>query len=698
MRIDKIEIDGFGKLNNFSVTLESGFNLIFGENESGKSTLCAFLLSMFYELPNDVKRLGLSESVRRKYKPWNTERFGGRVYFTHEEKQYILEKTFGATKRSDRARLLDAAGWDECGSAENVGERFFGLGREGFLKTLYITGLGAEAKETGSEEILTRLSNLETSGSEDVSYAAIQNALEKERFAILTKTGKGGRLASLKEKKQRLEAELISAERFYASIKKEENRAAALKMQIAEFQTSYELAEKIFQTARAHEVYLSHCQTEETRAMLSNRLESEKRKASEINRTLEELLQKEHSVIKEEAADEAKRLERDLIILESKKAEKEKRLSELSESLQAEELKKNRLMLPISVAVFTAFALAGCFLRKVLNPAVLLCVGALSAAVAFIVLKCSRCRSNGEGETAGQELENVKCQVLSVQEKIQNLCRAYNVDGLTALFARIAEERAAEEKRREVKSQSEKCAAEIKLLEESLQKLPEMRNDEFESEVINYSGDSATELDMRQKQLKASLEALKQEHYELSVDLAKQSVNDRDISDISSEILTVTEQINNLEKQHTALLKAAEWLERAHDEIRQNYAPRLNKKTAELFARLTSSKYVGVKLGAGFRLNYQNENNEIVDAAYLSGGTYDLLYIALKLASLNVLFGENIPPIILDDALLQLDDERLTAMADFMITGGDLGQVIYFTCHKESAKLFKHESIHRIEI
>lgn len=699
MRIDKIEIDGFGKLNNFSLSLDSGFNLILGENESGKSTLCAFLLSVFYDMPNDGKRLELSESLRRKYKPWNGERFGGRVYFTHAGRQYILEKTFGATKRSDRARLLDAATWDECGSAENAGERFFGLGREGFLKTLYITGLAADGAEMGSEEILTRLSNLETSGDEDISYQSIQNALEKEQFAILTKTGKGGRLAALRDEEIELQTEFHSAVRFYDGIKEDERRAGELKTQIAAAQTALNTAEEAYQTALAHESYLTQKKAEETRAVLSARLSTENDRLLQLQQKLSALSEKLREAVRQEDTDKAKDLERQLIILENKKEEAQKRRQEQFGQIQQNAAKRKRTGMLVSAVVFVFFVIAGIALKSFVRPlAFVLPAAGLALAVLIFFLLGKRTGSGEETEFLDKELTGIDSRLTEIQTEISALCRKYGTNGLQEIFARAAEESGAKTARQETEAQAANCEAEIKSLTESLLRLPKEKAEPFSENAVNYAGAPAPMLAEQIKQLKEKLEGLNREHYDLSVALAKQTADSRSIADIKSDLLAVSGQIDLLTKRHAALLKASEWLARAHGEIKQNYAPRLNKKTAEIFSRLTSEKYSGVKLGEGFRLNYQNENNEIVDAMFLSGGTYDLLYIALRFASLSVLFGGEIPPVISDDALLQLDDDRLRAAVDFMANSGTFGQVIYFTCHKTSAGLFEQKHINRIEI
>ena len=48
MKIEKIKINSFGKLENKEYTLSENINLIYGKNEAGKSTLLKFIQNTFY--------------------------------------------------------------------------------------------------------------------------------------------------------------------------------------------------------------------------------------------------------------------------------------------------------------------------------------------------------------------------------------------------------------------------------------------------------------------------------------------------------------------------------------------------------------------------------------------------------------------------------------------------------------------------
>lgn len=72
MQIEKIQINNFGKLKDKDIELNNGINVIFGENESGKSTLLKFITSMFYGASKNKNGKRISDF--EKYTPWNERR------------------------------------------------------------------------------------------------------------------------------------------------------------------------------------------------------------------------------------------------------------------------------------------------------------------------------------------------------------------------------------------------------------------------------------------------------------------------------------------------------------------------------------------------------------------------------------------------------------------------------------------------
>ncbi|MBR2500607.1 MAG: AAA family ATPase, partial [Clostridia bacterium] len=134
MVIEKIEIVSFGKFKDYTLDLEDGINVLFGENEAGKSTICTFIYAMFYDLPTSKQKYTLREDLRKRYTPWSGEQMEGSVWFSHKDKKYVLKRKIGKTPKGSKVQLLDAETWEEITDErkEEPGRFFFGVGEDGF--------------------------------------------------------------------------------------------------------------------------------------------------------------------------------------------------------------------------------------------------------------------------------------------------------------------------------------------------------------------------------------------------------------------------------------------------------------------------------------------------------------------------------------------------------------------------------------
>ena len=81
MRIQELIIKNFGKFLDKTISLRDGVNLIYGENESGKTTLHTFIGSMLYGMERGRGRAAATDTFSR-YEPWeNPNYYAGAVRF-----------------------------------------------------------------------------------------------------------------------------------------------------------------------------------------------------------------------------------------------------------------------------------------------------------------------------------------------------------------------------------------------------------------------------------------------------------------------------------------------------------------------------------------------------------------------------------------------------------------------------------------
>ena len=150
------------------------------------------------------------------------------------------------------------------------------------------------------------------------------------------------------------------------------------------------------------------------------------------------------------------------------------------------------------------------------------------------------------------------------------------------------------------------------------------------------------------------------------------------------------DQRAGLEAEYSAIRLAMETLDQANTTLQNRFSPELGRRAAEIFAQLTGSRYSGVVLDRSFRLSAEPAGDPVFrDAALLSAGTLDQLYLAVRLAICDlVLPPEKEVPIVLDDALANFDDDRCAAALEFLKAAAGNRQILLFTCHSREAEFF----------
>lgn len=101
MVITELYLKNFGKFTERHFYLDSGLQVISGENEFGKSTLHAFIRAMLFGLERGRGRAAAKDAFTR-YEPWeNPGCYAGVMRFTCGEKHFRLERSFDRfTKRA----------------------------------------------------------------------------------------------------------------------------------------------------------------------------------------------------------------------------------------------------------------------------------------------------------------------------------------------------------------------------------------------------------------------------------------------------------------------------------------------------------------------------------------------------------------------------------------------------------------------
>lgn len=93
LKIKEINLLSFGHFQNKTIKFKDGFNLIYGENESGKSTILDFIEGIFYGFDQGKNKTNFSYK-KEKYKPIGSFKYAGSLVLSKNNKEYRIDRNF----------------------------------------------------------------------------------------------------------------------------------------------------------------------------------------------------------------------------------------------------------------------------------------------------------------------------------------------------------------------------------------------------------------------------------------------------------------------------------------------------------------------------------------------------------------------------------------------------------------------------
>jgi len=155
---------------------------------------------------------------------------------------------------------------------------------------------------------------------------------------------------------------------------------------------------------------------------------------------------------------------------------------------------------------------------------------------------------------------------------------------------------------------------------------------------------------------------------------------------LSARREALEEELSRRQQEFDALTIAMAALKEANARLQERFSPQLNRLAGQYLARLTGDAYQSVTLTRELEGGAARAGDVLPHSAlYLSRGTADQLYLAVRLAVCSLCLPQK-PPILLDDALAAFDDERLRLALDLLKELASGQQVLLFTCQKREGE------------
>lgn len=709
----------FGKLRQQTLELKDGLNIIEAPNEAGKSTWAAFLRAMLYGIDTKERDKRGVIAEKNRYQPWEGGAMEGSAQLIWQGREITLRRASKGSAPLSRFQAVYTGTEEPVPglTADSVGEVLTGVGREVFERSAFV-GQGAMAV-TGSAELERRVSAIVSSGQEDVSFSEAEQRLRdwKNRRRSNQKNGLIPRLEAEKAQAAAALERLEGANRQAADARA---RIRALKAEQADLerQAQAHRALALAQTRARYEQAQAEL-TEARTALDAVRRERRRRGAPPDGEALRKM-QGELSYLNTLDANirqarrecEAHRPpSMDIahpVFAGMEPAAVRQRAEADVKALAGRQVS----MLP--VLVFLP-ACCGLLLTQLLARGSGMLYGVLSvifaAAVCSAVISLLITRRKHTARRAkilaaygvqhsdeiSKQAEEYIVQWETVsQARTDAAVRAVTLERLTAEREELTERllEAAHAFAPEVTDlYGVSAAVSLALSLGEKERAANLRLESAEKVFQAVAAQGAPEAAPPPDQLPARSEGevaarLNAVNLELSqqseaLAMAQGEMNTLgDPAALQARLNELEQELNRRREEYDALACAMDGLNEANGALQERMSPALNRRAGELLHRLTGGAYDQVSLTREFEaLASRQEDVTPRRLLTLSKGTADQIYLAVRLAVCDlVLSGDDPAPLVLDDALVSFDDERLSLALELLRELASRRQILLFTC------------------
>ena len=754
MIIEKIIIKSFGCLTNMTMEFSESVNVIEGKNESGKSTIAAFIRYMLYGFTDD-KEGQIGE--RQKRINWETGKAEGSMYVKVKGKRYVISRSTVPTDNSERTTyreemsIVDVETGAPAFGKLAAGEVLFGVDAELFDNTAFIGSLGDSSID--EESVRESIENIIFSGSEKINKQRAATRIADKMEALLHEGGAGGAIVDLAHREQDLEEKLVSCNADNKMILEKEaelSRIRARRSEAEEKQTKlYDLDSSynnamLIQTFDQLHVLEQECDEkiefynryieENTRAgfcpddkYLTDFLVARKG----VNEAYHALGDAQDAYNQQKAAIGITH-EIENAIERAGELGGEAEITKRATSLWKQGIRDVALIVVAGLVALASgvFEIATMSVEGMQFGKVIMAVLGIAALGIGGYLVWNLIKNNKElrklqtefGTTNFEDLrgkiaiiaearnkrdamavatENARGAVVKARERYEAAKRE-----LTAVIVKWGEEPPASD----LGDFLDRLEGKIRFfLEKKNQLLDEKTNMEITVREIRRNLADKSEIDVRaqvsplmRKALSginhdeiingiAETKARVAEEDKLAFDVENELMllkgRAGDPSEYYSRIAAVAARREDMQNKHKAFFIALNAINSASDNLRAEISPRLGEYATHVMEIMTDKKYTSFDVSDGLKVTFEAPDGEKKSIDFLSGGTRDMAYIAVRAALIDMLYGEK-PPVCFDESFAHQDNVRARAMMkaiNYLASEGC--QSFIFTCRGREAAL-----------
>lgn len=201
--------------------------------------------------------------------------------------------------------------------------------------------------------------------------------------------------------------------------------------------------------------------------------------------------------------------------------------------------------------------------------------------------------------------------------------------------------------------------------------------------------DDQTQIEAKLQQAKLRMQnvALQQQNlvktqHQLTFTLAQPTAS---TVELAEELQAKQQLLQQAKHKYDVADKTAEILAQAKESLSSAYLPELCSRTEKLLNDVTNGSYK-VVTDRTFAISLQ-QNGQTKPLSAFSRGIREITLLCFRVALSQLLYGKDIPLLIVDDAFVNFDEQNFARATDLLKQLSQTTQIIYFTCHNRTGKL-----------
>ena len=626
MKIENIKINNYGNLKQKEINLKDNINIIYGKNETGKSTLLNYLKNIFYGISKNKN--GKEISDYEKYLPWTGEEFSGKIkYQLNNGNIFEIFRDFNKKNPIIFDKNLENISADFKIDKKDGNQYFYeqtGIDEKAYLSTIMSPQQEVVLDNQSQSILVQKLANIAGTGEDKVSFQKAMDRLNKRLIEEVGTTRTQDRpMNIIQNKLDMITSDLKTKKQLADEKQKLESDVNDLKQKLADEENKNNILNKLNLLNQKYKIELE-------KNTLKNKIKNENKE--KIKNKIEE----KNNLEKNNAKN---------IKLNSEKNKFEKKYFIFG-------------IIFILLIILNLFNF-NLIKNKIINYLILFFIPAEIIIFILYLLKNKKIRNkeNLEKEKIDNELKEkitiLNSEINLLEENTKKLEKEINQEKEDILFKFNLEKK--------------------DILGEANNKID--FNIEEKTKI-------ETELENSNKKIVEYKLKLNSSEYE------ENSINNKleDFISKEEEYENLQEQLSEVQEKNKCILATKDLLEKAYEKMKSNVTPKFTQNLSNIACDISNGKYKKVIFNEEKGLVVELENGEYISANRLSAGTIDELYLSLRLSMLDEISNEKMP-IILDEAFAYFDDERLKNSLIFLAEQSKEHQIIILTCSNRERQI-----------